>query len=448
VSDGEPGPRYWTTIPPEHARGEVQNGNHRRDRHDQVLGSSAVALEMHPTKFPLRIPIQLVSFASIDHCWFAKLLRLCRYIYTHVTSVSYMLGFDKVLGILTARGIHKNWNPTRRRYLEYETVFLECFAQNERHWSYPPWRRVSATYSQGCSVNRPIDFTAPQPSASAAGYLSRGLIMARLTTPLVTFYRLIPEARLPQRADRSAAGTLPTRAYRYCHPVTTATGFGWWIFPPTNLQFLWNGYGILWKCTDWPRWLPLERSAQFPDFAERFDKAAPAPLAGCSPPFLSALPEPGGLQIWTGLMARTAANWSLLIRSPANMTPPDGYTMYEGIVETDRWFGPVFTNLRLTRTHWPVQIHADFPLLQAQPLPRESYADVTLGSVQSIVDMGGLTDTDWSDYRDTIVVPNEDHDRGFGRYAVEARRLARRGCPGERGLASSRAVCPTASPSP
>ena len=43
---------------------------------------------------------------------------------------------------------------------------------------------------------------------------------------LVTFHRLIPTARLPQRADRSAAGMLPTRAFRYCEPSSTASGFG------------------------------------------------------------------------------------------------------------------------------------------------------------------------------------------------------------------------------
>ena len=35
-----------------------------------------------------------------------------------------------------------------------------------------------------------------------------------LHTPRVTFFRFIPQARLPQRADRAAAGTLPTRAFR------------------------------------------------------------------------------------------------------------------------------------------------------------------------------------------------------------------------------------------
>src|SRR5215469_13625161 len=158
------------------------------------------------------------------------------------------------------------------------------------------------------------------------------------TAPIVRFYRLIEEARPPQRAHRSAAGTLPTRVYRYCEAVTVAGAFGWWLFPPTDLQFLWDGHDIFWRCTgDWD-WLPLMPAAQFPGFSARFDDVAPASLSGCAPPFLSALPEPGTLQIWSGLMARTAADWSLLIRSPANLPSPGGFSMYEGIIESDRWF--------------------------------------------------------------------------------------------------------------
>jgi hypothetical protein len=255
--------------------------------------------------------------------------------------------------------------------------------------------------------------------------------MNRSNGPIVHFYRLIDEARLPQRADRSAAGTLPTRAYRYCEAVTTAASFGWWIFPPTDLQFLWDGHDIFWQCTGWQDWLPLMPAAQFPDFALRFDEAAPASLAACSPPFLSALPEPGTLQIWTGLMARTAADWSLLIRAPANLPSPGGYSMYEGIVETDRWFGPLFTNLRFTRTGTPVRLRADFPLAQAQPLPRVAYANVTLASVDTTADMAGLKASDWADYETTIANPNGNPERGFGSYATTARKRSRSNCPFE-----------------
>ena len=118
----------------------------------------------------------------------------------------------------------------------------------------------------------------------------------------------------------------------------------------------------------------------------------------------------------------------LLIRPPPNMPPPDGYALYEGIIESDRWFGPLFTNLRLTRTHRPVRLAADFPLAQAQPLPREAYAEQTLASINTIPDLGSLMERDWFDYHKTIVVPNDDPDRAFGRYAVEARKRARTGC--------------------
>jgi hypothetical protein len=192
---------------------------------------------------------------------------------------------------------------------------------------------------------------------------------------------------------------------------------------------MWDGQDIFWQSTGWQDWLPLMPAAQFPDFSALFDKAAPASLAGCSPPFLSALPEPGVLQIWTGLMARTAPDWSLLIRAPANLPSPGGYSLYEGIVETDRWFGPLFTNLRLTRTHSPVRLRADFPFLQVQPLPRAAYADATLGSADTTSEMVGLTAADWSDYATTIAIPNKNANRPLGGYAVAARKRARGRCP-------------------
>src|SRR5207244_11955854 len=68
---------------------------------------------------------------------------------------------------------------------------------------------------------------------------------------------------------------------------------------------------------------------------------------------LAAFKEPGVVQIWSGLIARTAPEWSLLVRQPANLARSQGYENYEGIIETDRWFGPLFTNVRLTRTNIP-----------------------------------------------------------------------------------------------
>lgn len=253
--------------------------------------------------------------------------------------------------------------------------------------------------------------------------------MSPCPDPIVGFYRLIDQARPPQRADRSAAGTLPTRAYRYCEAVTSATAFGWWAFPPTDLMMLWDGTDIFWRCEGVSDWLPLMPSAQFPSFAAQFNAAAPTVLHDCSPPFLTALPEPGSLQIWTGLMARTAPGWHLLLRASANLPASGGFSLYEGIVATDRWFGPLFTNLRFTRTCVPVRIRADFPFLQIQPVQQIAYADDILSSMKFVSDMHELQDQDWADYRSTIVVPNKNPDRPFGAYAIAARKRRQTTCP-------------------
>lgn len=246
--------------------------------------------------------------------------------------------------------------------------------------------------------------------------------------PHATFYRLIDGARMPQRADRSAAGTLPTRASRHCDAVTTAASFGWWLFPPIDFSLLWDGDDIYWTWGDRTDWLLLS-TAQFPDFANQFDAVAPHAGQGCSPPFLTALPEPGLVQIWSGLIARTAPDWSLLIRPLANMPQRGGYALYEGVVETDRWFGPLFTNLRLTRTHAPVRFQSDFPFAQVQPLPRVAYADETMDAVTHIPQLGELTSRDWDDYIHTVVKPNDDPERPHGQYAVAARRRRKGVCP-------------------
>jgi hypothetical protein len=246
--------------------------------------------------------------------------------------------------------------------------------------------------------------------------------MPDATPPIARFYRLIEQARPPMRADRSAAGTLPTRAYRYCEAVTAASGFGWWVFPPTGLRFIWDGADIFWTCDDLDDWEPLAPSAQLPGFTTAFDAAAPPILHGCAPPMLTALPEPGTLQIWTGLMVRTLPGWHILVRAPANLPLTGGYTLYEGIVETDTWFGPLFTNLRFTRSHSPITLRPDFPLLLVQPVAAANHADAVLNATQLVPGMDGLSEADWRGYHQTIVIPNEDPDRPFGAYAKQARR--------------------------
>jgi hypothetical protein len=80
--------------------------------------------------------------------------------------------------------------------------------------------------------------------------------------------------------------------------------------------------------------MALMPSARLPDYAAAFDQTAPDVLKGCAP-FLTALPEPGCLKICTGLIAETAPDWHLLVRSMPNLPQAGGIALFERIIETD-----------------------------------------------------------------------------------------------------------------
>jgi hypothetical protein len=262
--------------------------------------------------------------------------------------------------------------------------------------------------------------------------------MTEAAEPIVRFHQMTRRGRAPMRADRTACGTLPIRAVRYCEAVTSATAFGWWLFAPIDLEVMWDGTEVFWRCDEAPEWMPLMPSAQLPDYAAEFDAAAPIGLKGYSPPFLTALPEPGTLQMWTGLIAETAPDWHLLVRSPANLPGIGGLVLFEGIVESDRWFGPLFTNMRFTRSHVPVRLRADYPLVLAQPVRRDTYGSGVMDSMGVTPGPSLLTDAQWQAYYDTIVEPNTRPDRPYGAYAVASRKAKRSGsCPHARQAAAA-----------
>jgi len=246
---------------------------------------------------------------------------------------------------------------------------------------------------------------------------------------IVEFIRLIQQARPPKRAERSAAGYLPSRAMRYCDALTTATGYGYWVFPPMDVRLLWDGEQVFWSFGDDESWLPLSGTdsgaVQFPDYADEFDATAPEQLRGYSPPFLTALPEAGAVQMWSGLLARTRPGWSLAVRPPVNLPRIPGLSAWEGIVETDVWFGPLFTNFRLTRTDMPVHIRAYAPFLQVQPVPQMAYSDEVLAAF-GCIDASDLEPAYW-DRLGHVLLPHPDREARQGSYAVTVRK--RRLCP-------------------
>ena len=251
----------------------------------------------------------------------------------------------------------------------------------------------------------------------------------RVDDPVVSFLAAIPGCRVPIRADPSALGTLPTRGFQYCESLRVASSFGWYVFPPIDFTLQWDGSQVLWTYSGADSWFVL-KSAQFPGYKPLFDSVAPAHLRGYSPPFLTAIPEAGIVQIWTGWMIESAANWSVLVRAPANIPRSLGFDPYEGIIETDRWFGPLFTNIRLVKTDVPITFSTEVPLVQVQPLLRDTYAEEISRNFNLVTDVTKFSQQNWARYEETIVKPNLTN-RPAGAYAVAARRRQRQrgNCP-------------------
>jgi hypothetical protein len=245
----------------------------------------------------------------------------------------------------------------------------------------------------------------------------------------VEFFKLIEQGRPPKRAERSAAGYLPSRGMRYCDALTSATGYGYWVFPPMDFRLIWDGEQVFWSYGEDEAWMPLSGTdsgaVQFPDYAQAFDAASPDAFRGYSPPFLLALPEAGGVQMWTGLLAKTRPGWSLSVRPPVNLPAVPGVVAWEGIIETDIWFGPLFTNFRLIKTDTPVHIRAQVPFIQVQPIPQLAYREENLGAFACST-AADLSPSEWDDLA-RVLLPQPDKPDRQGHYAVLVRK--RRLCP-------------------
>jgi hypothetical protein len=250
----------------------------------------------------------------------------------------------------------------------------------------------------------------------------------RQPNPVVTFYGAVPGARAPIRADASVLGTLPSRGFQYCEALRAASSFGWYVFPPIDFTLQWDGSQVVWTYRGAKGWYALE-SAQYPGFQAVFDRAAPKRLRGFAPPFLTAMPEPGLVQLWTGLFVESVENWSLLVRPPANLPRNLAYDLYEGIVESDRWFGPLFTQVRLIKTDVPIHFGTETPLLQVQPLHRSTYAEDVQNRFGMVPGLAEFPAEAWSKYEENIVKPNLEPARPIGTYAAEVRRRRRGSCP-------------------
>jgi hypothetical protein len=249
---------------------------------------------------------------------------------------------------------------------------------------------------------------------------------------IVTFHRVFTAAIPPLRADKAALGTLPTAAFQYCEPVRTASGFGWYIFPPADIHLMWDGVDV-YHAED-GQWCQFSSIHLNDEFVEYWDSQAPEGLKGHSPPFLTNVFVPGIVQIWSGLLLSTAENWSALIGPLANIPQSQNFSCFEGIVETDSFKPcPLFINIRLLTTDREIVIPRNKPLFQVKPVRRECYSETALkhteyvGLSPRIDGTGSMSVEDWTGYRSTVRSADLQADeRAPGSYGTSRRRRAKR----------------------
>ncbi len=188
------------------------------------------------------------------------------------------------------------------------------------------------------------------------------------------FYKAWPDAPSPKKGGKYLSGEIPSRAHQFCEPFLVANGIGHLIYPPINFNLYWDGHKAYIQLESMEEWITIDRIF-LPDSIDLWREAMPESHLSCLPAFIEAFPERGVLQVWTGLYVKTQPGDSLWIRSPVNVVSDPAYRVIEGIIETDWWTGPLFTNFELIKTDTQISFNKNTPMLQVFRIPREYHQD-------------------------------------------------------------------------
>lgn len=205
------------------------------------------------------------------------------------------------------------------------------------------------------------------------------------------FYRLPGCGRDPIPASRDALGTLPMRAVRYCEAATMACGCG-------------RICSLIPTCRSGGTSRRSSTSSMTWRMGSQYRMASVSAA-------LTAIPEPSIIQMSLGIAAYGGPGWGLLRRRPAHYPVPGAIEHFEGTIDPAGWFGPMFINLRITRTDTPMRRNSDRPLAQVQP------ASIALLQTNT-ADVADMGDDEWADWSRTVTDPLGDPIRDFGGYAA------------------------------
>jgi hypothetical protein len=263
--------------------------------------------------------------------------------------------------------------------------------------------------------------------------------------PVVTFSSFYPDIRSPEPASRDVIGSLPMRAGQRCNPVTTASSFGWYIYPPIDFALRWDGNTTEWallKDNEPEVWKSLDGGydAAIPEARKLvldavrggqpemdiFDKF------GGTIPFINADPRASNtLEMMVGLVARTMPGWWLLTRSVPNWPHRADHQILEGVLESD-WY-PSFlpTVLRLTMPNQIVRFYRQMPIMVVQPIPANAF-EMTKEPIEVRRGMAEFPPEMWRDFVEwRRNIQNPDTRRSYKRDKRREGRRARGAALGE-----------------
>ena len=186
---------------------------------------------------------------------------------------------------------------------------------------------------------------------------------------IMRFIRILPYGNDPAVPPEKLLGDIPIRAFPFCEPFLAANRVGWLLFPPLSFELVWTGRDFLAHFDSIEEWIKVDRLL-LPDFADVWDSIAPPAARDMPPPFLESFPERGVLQVWSGFFVETTTDLSTWIRGPINRNHPNAFCVIEGIIETEWWIGPLFTNFQFLKTDEPVRFEKDRPWLQIFEFPK------------------------------------------------------------------------------
>lgn len=186
----------------------------------------------------------------------------------------------------------------------------------------------------------------------------------------IQVWRLHPRGARLEPADKTLRGDAPHGAVRWCGPFTHANQYGYWVFPPIDIDIIWYGgrsydYKIHTPYTD-DDWT-LISGLQRPDDRYQYAPRNKIDFGGVLDSVVS---------IWTGCIFQTPPGWGLMVRNPINVSSSTVFRIQEGILETDWMPYDVWMNLQFLQQDKWVHIRRDQPwppIAQLIPVRREGY---------------------------------------------------------------------------